>query len=753
MLHSRVTALAIASILGAMAGLNPAALAQDGALPDEHAKPDGGLSPTQTTSFANTIPSPQPLTPAALDGPGAGQALAPQPEVPVDAEAETEPSPRELMAAVGIDTSKSFDWANVNLEELLNLPVTSASKEKERASEAPSSVTVFTRADMARLGITTVEQLLNFVPGFQGTTDNGNGIFRVSARGRSTIAHEFVLVLVDGQRVNDPYTGGSMSSIAVENVQQIEIIRGPGSALYGANAFLGVIDIKTVRGASGVTAGAGNLNSRYAAANLGKSIGDLKLSSFARYYADEGYRFSDVTDIMGRSVTAYDPSQQVDLSLALEYKGFTLSTRYMERSFEGLSCCNSYSQYSDRTDSTQSSMRGGYHRELSDRLVVDAGASISRDQRLTISTQSPVGAIPDPRSSIVLAETYILGKKWLGYTGSSYLDLGWRALSKSWVKGTLLVGGSYDYVNVPETSDISSHDVNWVYQGEIYEFRHPGIVRNAAAGYIQAKADLWSKFLVTTGVRYDWYSDFGSAVSPRAALVYTTPLRSSVKLMYGRAFRAPSFMELYDRPLRVAPSSTTKLNAETIETIEVGYTQQILDYAQGTLTYFHNRLDNIIQPPQGVLPYRNFGDSTMEGIELDIRTREIFGFHLLGSYTHLIPSAEEKDTLLVPLDFGSAALTYSWNRLIVNLNSILRGPSKIGGQAVAGVVGTLVTYDQPGYALVNAHVQLKLLPELRLFALAKNIFGHQTLQSGGTPLPAGLLTRGRTFILGVGADL
>src|SRR5262249_52298817 len=156
----------------------------------------------------------------------------------------------------------------------------------------------------------------------------GNGLFRLSTRGRSTTAHEYVLVLVDGQRLNDAYSGGAIDTIAAENIQQIEIIRGPGSALYGANAFLGVINIKTNRETNSVTAGTGDLNNGYVAVNVAKAFGGLKTAAFARFYSDDGFEYEDVSDVNGRTGEAFDPTQALDGHIDLEYKGLSLNVQH-----------------------------------------------------------------------------------------------------------------------------------------------------------------------------------------------------------------------------------------------------------------------------------------------------------------------------------------------------------------------------------------------------------------------------------------
>jgi outer membrane receptor for ferrienterochelin and colicins len=640
------------------------------------------------------------------------------------------------------------------LEELLNMKVTVASKEEEGVNVAPSSVTVYTRDDIQRLGIRTVERLLNFVPGFQGTTDAGNGMFRLSTRGRNTTAHEYVLVLVDGQRLSDIHSGSAIDPIAIENIEQVEIVRGPGSALYGANAFLGVINIKTNRQRSNIVAGIGHLNNRYLAANLAKEIGDLKIAGFAKFYSDDGFTYPNVIDINGRPTSARDPVREVDGYLTFDYKELVLHAWHLERAFSGISCCTPYSTYSNQTEQHHSSARLTYHWAVAHDLDIDIGAALARDRSMAIGPKLPVGAVPDVRSGVTLAETYIFGTDWSGLTVDGNLDLRWRLLSVDWFKASVMTGGSYEYTKVTNADDISSHDPSWQYQGDLNRWPLPQMDRTTAAGYLQARVDLLSRAQLTAGARYDWYSDFGHSFNPRAALVLRTPNKSHVKFMVGRAFRAPSFGELYDRPVRTSTTVSANLQPEVVTTYEVGYTQPFRDYAQSTLTFFHTNIRDIIQPPENLLPYRNLGSSIMNGLELELRTRDVFGFNLLASYTHLFPRDEEKKGLTVPFDFGSVALSYMQKWLLVDINAVLRSASRVGGHVATDITGTtFLVYDQPAYVLLGSHLQVEVLSPIKLFVVMENILNHRFERVNELAPPPGLLRRGRTFMVGVRAGL
>ncbi len=137
--------------------------------------------------------------------------------------------------------AKEAELTELTFDELLQ--VTVATKNRKSLVQAPANVTLFTRRDIDNYGFDTLQQLLNFVPGFSTSRDIEQGtMHRISVRGRSTSLSESVLVLFNGQRLGDLYSGGATllnRELSLSNVAKVEIIRGPGSALYGSKCVFG----------------------------------------------------------------------------------------------------------------------------------------------------------------------------------------------------------------------------------------------------------------------------------------------------------------------------------------------------------------------------------------------------------------------------------------------------------------------------------------------------------------------------------
>jgi outer membrane receptor for ferrienterochelin and colicins len=157
----------------------------------------------------------------------------------------------------GTQTQQNQDLTDKSLEELMKIEVasvTGAAKHEQRVTEAPSSVTVITAAEIRSFGWRTLGEALRSVRGFYATYDRNYTYLGVRGFARPTDYNNRVLFLIDGHRINDNvYDAGYVGTetpIDLDLIERIEVIRGPGSALYGSSAFFGVVNIITRRGGS-----------------------------------------------------------------------------------------------------------------------------------------------------------------------------------------------------------------------------------------------------------------------------------------------------------------------------------------------------------------------------------------------------------------------------------------------------------------------------------------------------------------------
>src|ERR1700722_6248592 len=152
-----------------------------------------------------------------------------------------------LLTASSLAQQASPDLGAASLEELSNIQVYSASKHMQSTRDAPSSVTVVTADEIQKYGYRTLADILQSVRGFYVTYDHDYSFVGVRGFGRLGDWNSRILVLIDGHRINDNIFGqaflGSEFLVDVDLIERVEIIRGPSSSLYGAQAFLGVINV------------------------------------------------------------------------------------------------------------------------------------------------------------------------------------------------------------------------------------------------------------------------------------------------------------------------------------------------------------------------------------------------------------------------------------------------------------------------------------------------------------------------------
>lgn len=208
-----------------------------------------------------------------------------------------------LLAAAGtcLGDDRPGDLAQLSLAELLELEVVSVSKKQQKLSETAAAIFVITQEDIRRSGATSIPEVLRMVPGVQVARMNKH-TWSISARGFSFQFANKLLVLIDGRSVYTPLFGGvfwDVQDTLLEDIERIEVIRGPGASVWGANAVNGVINIITrhARDTQGgmVAAGYGNEEPGTGAVRHGGRAGDVFYRAYAKYQ-----RYDESVDLDGK---------------------------------------------------------------------------------------------------------------------------------------------------------------------------------------------------------------------------------------------------------------------------------------------------------------------------------------------------------------------------------------------------------------------------------------------------------------------
>ena len=203
-----------------------------------------------------------------------------------------------LASAPGVapGADQTNDLSSMSIEELLAIEVTSVSKHAQKISEAPAAVTVLTGEDIRRSGMTTIADVLRAVPGLHVASIDAS-TRAITARGFNSQFANKLLVMIDGRTVYTPLFSGvywDVQDVMLEDIDRIEIVRGPGGAVWGANAVNGVINIITRRAeeTQGIllTSGGGSLERSFAGGRYGGAIGDdAHYRAYVKYFDRSDY--------------------------------------------------------------------------------------------------------------------------------------------------------------------------------------------------------------------------------------------------------------------------------------------------------------------------------------------------------------------------------------------------------------------------------------------------------------------------------
>ena len=222
---------------------------------------------------------------------------------------------------------------DLSLRQLMNLPVVGSTLTEQTVSNVPSAVTVFDEQFIQSLGVDYLYELLNFVPGYQShRTPDAPMAYGYSVRGRRNGGQsKEVLLLIDGQVMNDPRTSsanGAIRLMSVKPIERVEVIRGPGSALYGSGAYSGVINIVTRQDYHQMSGKLGPRGEMGLSGNLSGNSGGWLWNSNINVERDDG---REVT--VDNHFTASDLSDELKTKDPFELAEMNFSAKYQQSKF------------------------------------------------------------------------------------------------------------------------------------------------------------------------------------------------------------------------------------------------------------------------------------------------------------------------------------------------------------------------------------------------------------------------------------
>lgn len=554
-------------------------------------------------------------------------------------------------------TSTPAFAADPELESLALLyepeTVVTATRLPEPALESPAIMSVFTAQQIRSLGVDTLPELLQFVPGFNPWKSIA-GDWWPGPRGILDSNRNF-MVMIDGVSINNQILGTpywTWDLLDLSRYSRIEIMRGPCSALYGSSAFLAVINCITDNRAADsgyVKTSLGSFERRGIGFGrvftAGRTVIDLNVSGES---SDSQDRFIEA-DGYGNGGNTHDGYTKNDLMLKVsDPRGLTFLAHHVQGEREGY--IGYFNNLNDKTFFRRSNdmLTLSYHRilngsaELTSRLFYNRFLDSERAEAVSPGALfPPTGLVYPPgameedhsRDSVrgmdILYKAAPIGRhQFTVGAEKTFIDLAESA-----------VYGSYDTPNDPTTLAFLP---GW--------YPEPGR-RNNTSVFFQDDMSLANNLRLVIGSRYDDHSIFGSTWNPRAGLIYRLNSRWTGKLLYGKAYRNPNFHEMTMNP---------GLKIESIRTTEFQLLGEPFPGWFSKVNVFVNQVRDRIQSSATAL-YTNIDRTAYDGLEFETRKRFGRGQEAFGNFSTFRKRELSAPMLLAPeLPHNKINLGYSF---------------------------------------------------------------------------------------------
>jgi outer membrane receptor protein involved in Fe transport len=615
-----------------------------------------------------------------------------------------------LTAAPAVQAQDDPDFTSLNLEKLMTVEIDTVhgpSRYLQKISDAPASISIVTADEIRAFGLKTFSDVLNTVRGIYVSDDRNYSYFGTRGLAVPGDYNSRMLVLVDGHRINDniydSVLAGTEFPLDIDLIDRVEVIRGPGSAMYGANAVSAVINVITRRGerVDGVEAEltGGTLGTGQARVTFGKRYanGVETLLSTSGYTSDGDRRIY---------FPAFDDPATNDGVVEN-------ADRDRSRSFLGVVSFG---------DVVLRGLYGGRRKQVP---TASFGARFNDPREQTFDSRGyvevqyarEVGLFTDVLSRGYYDYYHYDGDYPLDVDGGTVLEhdnSDGRAVGAEVTvsrrignRNRLMVGSEYRF-NFRQ--DVATYEL-----GEaMLDARHQS---GLASLSVQDEVRVRKGVLASAALRYDKQSDFGGRLTPRASLVLSPSPRTHIKLMAAQAFRAPSIDErFYELPLSV--QANPDLHPETIRTYEVAVEQTLTNALSLNASLFDTDLVGVIvtEPFDTGVTHLTNTTASGKGVELMATVKGTAGASVTASYSYLFPE-----------DKASEAILHDSPRHLAKLRAMTPlGTSRIRGAFQLLYNGTITAHTGEWLAsslIANASVTTwSLWPNIDLGASVYNLF-------------------------------
>ncbi len=609
------------------------------------------------------------------------------------------------------------------------------------AGETSPAVSVVTAAEIAGRGASTVAEALETVAGLSLNDKGARGSqVSVSIRGSTT---NQVLVLVDGVRVNDALTGlADLSRLSVEDVERIEVLRGAGSSVYGADAVGGVVNIITKKSESPLVI----------RAELGGFLPAARVSGFGFSKVEEG---ADATSLLDSQSLSLSWAPRIGDALA----SFSLGASRAANAYTFIDANGEKREWENAGLLGAEASAGIELPFLEGRL--SARASGSYQDKGVPGTESSPSLRAAERDAGARALARYSAERFL----SDFISIE-ATLSGEWSR--------VDYEDLDRPDEAARHDVATLGFDTIQRaFIAEGLTLayGLSASYASADSDSVGRprrlssgaFLapslskgditIAPSVRYDYYSDFSDryplgGLAATAGFVWRASANDTLKLNASRAYRVPSFNDLY-WPAIAGAEGNPDLEPEEAFEANFGYERRGKGLKYSAVAYARYSRGVILWQPgeDGIWRPSNYGGAFYPGIEQELKADLSPNVSLSASYSYLhsfvvsgpLGLADNKRLPMTPVHSLKAVLSGAKGKL---------SWSATASYASLRYLKTANVAYLPAYFTMDAMARVELARGASLFAAADNLFDEQYRIIEGYPMPGTRIRIGFEMRLG-----
>ncbi|NOY66792.1 MAG: TonB-dependent receptor [Gammaproteobacteria bacterium] len=674
-------------------------------------------------------------------------------------------------------------------EELISI----ATGTPRPVSKAPAVATVITATDIKASGAKTVQEVLERVPGLHIGASTINKIKPIfSFRGIHTANNSQTLILINGLGIPDLFNGGVLPRLhmPIENIARIEVIRGPGSAVYGADAFAGVINIITktdidINGfQTGVKAGTFGtrdlwgqyggiykgwhvaLSSEYSSSNGDRSrIIDSDLQT-----AFDGISGTSASRAPGALDTRYESLVN---SLSASHGNWNIQLNSWNQNDTGLGAgvanaldpagYTNIEQYLFNIGYTDKTWRPDW--SLSSNLSYLYNIQENQYNLFPAGTLLPIGsdgnAFTPPANPILFTNGFIGNPDGSSEVTQFNLTMHYQGMkAHQW---RFNIGIKQEKLKTSETKNFGPGVIDGTVSpidGTLTDVTgtpliyHPGASRTVSYLSVQDEWSFARDWILTGGMRFDQYSDVGSTVNPRLSVVWNTRHNLTSKLLYGRAFRAPTFSETgtINNPIALG---NPNLAPETIDTLELAFDYEPTDTLNLKFNLFHYHINGLINfidndgLPGGNVTAQNDRDQGANGFELETTWQANRQLRLFGSFA--LHNARDANSGVKVADTPRRQLHVGGNWRFAGKWSTQLNAFRIMDRLRAAGDTRPEIKD---YTWVNLALNIKkYFQGIDLQLAIRNLTDTNAREPGPTSIPNDYPLEGRSIMLGVSVDI